>query len=53
MTEDAFALMKGSYDIHTNFTYSFQNKDYVNKGRAESLKNDLAKNPGLADIIIK
>jgi acetate kinase len=23
MTEDAFALMNGSYDVHTNFTYSF------------------------------
>ncbi|MCL2600693.1 MAG: acetate kinase [Treponema sp.] len=53
MTEDAFALMKGTYDIHTKFTYSFQNKDYVNKGRAEGLKADLAKNPALAEIIAK
>ena len=53
MTEDAFALMKGTYDIHTKFMYSFQSKDYVNKGRAESLKNDLVKNPALAEIIAK
>jgi acetate kinase len=53
MTEDAYALMKGTYDVHTNFTYSFQSKDYVNKGRAENLKNDLAKNPDLAEIIAK
>jgi len=53
MTEDAFALMKGTYDVHTNFTYSFQSKDYVNKGRAEGLKSDLAKNPDLAQIIAK
>jgi len=45
--------MKGTYDIHTKFTYSFQNKDYVNKGRAEGLKADLAKNPALAEIIAK
>ena len=51
MTEDAYALMKGTYDIHTKFTYSFQRKDYVNKGRAEGLKEELAKNPDLAQII--
>jgi acetate kinase len=53
MTEDAYALMAGTYDVHTKFTYSFQSKDYVNKGRAEGLKNDLAKKPALASIIAK
>jgi acetate kinase len=51
MTEDAYALMKGTYDVHTKFTYSFQSKDYVNKARAEGLKRDLEKNPGLARIL--
>jgi acetate kinase len=51
MTEDAYALMAGTYDVHTKFTYSFQSKDYVNKGRAEGLKKDLAKRPELASII--
>ncbi|MDR2731232.1 MAG: acetate kinase [Treponema sp.] len=51
MTEDAYALMKGAYDIHTNFTYSFQSRDYVNKGRAEGLKFELAKNPDIEKII--
>jgi acetate kinase len=51
MTEDAYALMKGAYDVHTKFTYSFQSRDYVNKGRAEGLKVELAKNPELAAII--
>ena len=51
MTEDAYALMSGSYDIHTRFNYTFQSKNYVNKGRAESLKAELAKNPGLKEII--
>jgi len=53
MTEDAFALMQGTYDIHTKFTYSFQSKDYVNKGRAEGLEHELAKTPELAEIIAK
>jgi acetate kinase len=51
MTEDAQALMAGTYDVHTKFTYSFQSADYVNHGRAEGLKSDLAKNPALASII--
>ena len=53
MTEDAYALMAGTYDIHTNFTYTFQQADYVNKARAEGLQNDLVKNPALASILAK
>jgi acetate kinase len=53
MTEDAYALMKGTYDTHTHFNYSFQDRDYINKGRAEGLQYDLVKNPGLAGIIAK
>ena len=53
MTEDAFALMQGTYDTHTHFSYSFQKKDYVNKGRAEGLVHDLVKNPELESIIAK
>ncbi|MDR2482324.1 MAG: acetate kinase, partial [Treponema sp.] len=53
MTEDAYALMAGTYDVHTKFTYSFQSKDYVNKGRAEGLKSDLVKNPKLESIIAR
>jgi acetate kinase len=53
MTEDAYAIMKGNYDVHTNFTYSFQDPNYENKSRVEGLKRDLEKNPKLADIIVK
>jgi acetate kinase len=53
MTDDAYALMKGNYDVHTNFTYSFQSKDYVNKAREEGLKKDIAKNPHLADVVVR
>jgi acetate kinase len=51
MTEDAYALMAGTYDVHTKFTYSFQSKDYVNKGRAEGLKEELKKKPELQSVI--
>ena len=51
MTEDAYALMTGTYDVHTNFTYSFQSRDYVNKGRAEGLREELARTPALKEII--
>lgn len=51
MTEDAFALMKGTYDVHTNFTYSFQDPKYVNKAREEGLKGDIEKTPLLKDIL--
>ncbi|MDR2259140.1 MAG: acetate kinase [Treponema sp.] len=53
MTEDAYALMAGTYDVHTKFTYSFQKKEYVNKGRAAGLRDDLAKNPALDSIIAR
>ncbi|MDR0998104.1 MAG: acetate kinase [Treponema sp.] len=51
MTEDAYALMAGTYNIHTKFRYSFQSRDYVNKGRAAGLKEELAKHPELQEII--
>jgi acetate kinase len=51
MTEDAYALMAGAYNVHTNFTYSFQQKNYVNKGRAEGLVEELKKKPELQKYI--
>lgn len=53
MTEDAYALMKGTYDVHTNFTYSFQDPAYRNKARQEALKKDLQKHPDLQSIIVQ
>lgn len=53
MTEDAFALMKGTYDVHTKYTYCFQNPLYVNKQRAAGLEKDLIKKPYLTDLIAK
>ncbi|MGP1587346.1 MAG: acetate kinase [Treponemataceae bacterium] len=53
MTEDAYAIMKGTYDIHTNFRYSFQEKDYVNKARNEALAKELEKLPELKSILAR
>jgi len=53
MTEDAYALMAGTYDVHTSYTYFFQNRDYVNKARAEGLERDFVKKPYLKDIVAK
>jgi acetate kinase len=47
MAEDAYALMAGTYDVHTNFTYSFQSPAYVNKERAAALTAELEKKPAL------
>ncbi len=51
MTEDTYALIQGTYDIHTKFTYSFQNRSYVNKSREEMLKAELAEKKGLAEVV--
>lgn len=50
--EDVAAICNGTYDIHTNFTYSFQSKDYRNSLRDESLKKELIKKPFLKKCII-
>ncbi len=53
MTEDAYALMKGVYDVHTNFTYSFQSQDYVNKAREAALTEELKECPHIADVLVR
>ena len=51
MTEDTYALLQGTYKVHTHFTYSFQHPDYRNKERAGALEEELQKKPELAGII--
>ena len=51
MTEDTHALLEGSYDIHTSFTYSFQSRNYVNRAREEQLKIELSEKKSLAEVI--
>jgi acetate kinase len=51
MTEDTYALIQGSYRVHTEFHYSFQSPSYLNRERAEALHKELAEKPELAEII--
>ncbi len=53
MTEDTHALLTGSYDIHTHFTYSFQSRGYTNKSRDEGFKEELKEKKELAEIIAR
>ncbi len=50
MVEDSVALLEGRYDVHTNFTYSFQTPDYTNKLREEAFGREVKKNPLLLHI---
>lgn len=52
MTEDTYALVTGTYDVHTRFTYSFQDPDYVNMERNGCIDRDLLKLQGLDRIIL-
>ncbi|MFO8043446.1 MAG: acetate kinase [Alkalispirochaeta sp.] len=52
MTEDTYALMSGTYDVHTKFTYSFQAEDYINEERNGCLDEDFAKLQGLDRIVV-
>jgi len=51
MTEDTYAILKGSYDVHTNFSYTFQSRDYKNIERVENLPKDFGKWKGLDKIV--
>jgi acetate kinase len=53
MTEDTYALLQGTYKVHTDFTYSFQHPEYRNKERTTALEEELEKKPGLAGIMAR
>ena len=50
MTEDTHALLAGTYNVHTEFCYSFHDKDYVNNDRESRFSEEVPKNPGLFSI---
>ncbi|MDD3656803.1 MAG: acetate kinase [Atribacterota bacterium] len=41
--EDVVALIEGTYDIHTNFRYTFQERDYKNLMREKAYKKEQEK----------
>ena len=46
-TADVVAILENRYDVHTNFEYSFQRPDYVNKMREDAYAKELEqKNAG-------
>ena len=51
MTEDTYALINGTYDIHTNYTYLFQDPGYRNHEREEKFPQDCEKWEGLDKIV--
>ena len=52
MTEDTYALLNNSYDVHTNFSYTFQSANYINKERAPKLKKLIDKRPEIKSIVV-
>ena len=52
ITEDAHALMRGGYDVHTRFTYSFESPNYRNHPRDAALESDMKNNPALGQALI-
>lgn len=51
--EDVVAILEGKYDIHTKFTYRFQQKDYRNSLRDSAFEKECEKNPKLREVIAK
>ncbi len=45
IVEDSVALLNGTYDVHTNFRYSFQDPRYRNKQRDVEFEKQLQKKP--------
>lgn len=43
IVEDTVAIIKGTYDIHTHFKYSFEDPNYVNQMREELYQRELKK----------
>ncbi|MBA3063166.1 MAG: acetate kinase, partial [Atribacteria sp.] len=49
--EDVVALLDGTYDIHTNFKYTFQKEGYKNLMREKSFEEECKKKPDLSKIM--
>lgn len=52
MTEDAYAVMKGTYEVPYNFTYSFENRDYRNHERDRALIKQASEKPEIKPILM-
>jgi acetate kinase len=52
MTEDTQALISGTYDVHTSFTYGFQSRSYRNNDRDGRFADELAVRPELEEVVV-
>ncbi|WP_424244515.1 acetate kinase [Elusimicrobium posterum] len=50
--EDIVAILENRYDVHTNFTYTFEDAEYRNKLRDEAFIKELDKRPTLLKAAI-
>jgi len=48
--EDVVALLEGTYDVHTNFEYTFQDQDYRNLMREKAFEKECKEKPSLLKI---
>lgn len=48
--EDVVALLEGTYDIHTNFRYTFQEENYKNSMREKAFEKEYKETPDLFKI---
>jgi len=48
--EDVVALLEGTYDLHTNFKYTFQKEDYKNLMREKAFEKECSEKPDLYKI---
>ena len=48
--EDVVALLEGTYDLHTNFKYTFQKEDYKNLMREKTFEKECTEKPDLCKI---
>lgn len=51
--EDVIAILEGTYDEHTHFTYRFQSPEYVNSQREQDFVKECEAKPGLKAIQVK
>jgi len=51
--EDVVALLEGTYDLHTNFKYTFQDEDYQNLMRKKAFEEECKKKPDLEKIRVR
>ena len=51
--EDTVAILNGTYDVHTNFKYSFQDPAYQNLQRDSESAKQLKKKPEMAEAQAK